>query len=332
MAAETGSGKTLAYLLPLVQQLLVNPPSVPVGGLHGIKQALKKNRLASTGSDSHGVLEKMEGERVGFMGKWPRAIVLVPTRELCAQVVGMLAPLLKGTGIKAKELWGEVELADLITMHQGDIKSGLPSKNRPDIVVMTVKCLQFNLRSKYAKMLIAHVKWIVFDEADYLFAANQKAFDAILTPFRSRDKLLLNNINDMSSLIGTETVYIFAAATIPRSAAFNKYLARYISGTKNALEIIRGEKLHKIERRLKHSFRTMSNREEKLQAVKNLLKDPKRTILFCNTAQSAADLNRELEKFKPLVCCKLVDATERLANLILFQKGESNSMSVLLHF
>lgn len=63
-AAATGSGKTLAYLLPVIQ-------------------ALKGQELLSTSSTARPVR----------VPKRPRALVMVPTRELATQIVGVLKTL-----------------------------------------------------------------------------------------------------------------------------------------------------------------------------------------------------------------------------------------------
>jgi superfamily II DNA/RNA helicase len=72
LASQTGSGKTLAYLVPTI--LKAPPPPRTRGGL-----------------DSPVTLLQHRAEEQGGLGfpkpKRPRIIVLVPSRELCDQVV-----------------------------------------------------------------------------------------------------------------------------------------------------------------------------------------------------------------------------------------------------
>jgi ATP-dependent RNA helicase DDX56/DBP9 len=127
--AKTGSGKTLSYLLPLLHKLLA---AAAVGG----------------SSSSTGL----------------RALVLVPTRELCQQVYQEITSLLEHCG-------GTLRVIQLATtMSPATLKSAMA--RIPDILVATpariAECLTHN--ALIPSSLQTSLSTLVLDEADLLFS------------------------------------------------------------------------------------------------------------------------------------------------------------------
>jgi len=116
--AQTGSGKTLAFGLPMLARLAVDD-----------------GRTASTR---------------------PRALVLVPTRELARQVADELAPLGQGLGLSVATVYGGAPIGRQIE----NLRRGV------DVVVATPGRL-LDLMDRGACAL-DHVAVVVLDEADHM--------------------------------------------------------------------------------------------------------------------------------------------------------------------
>ena len=137
--AKTGSGKTLAYCLPLLQKIL----------------------RSSESSSTPGV----------------RAVVLVPTRELCSQVYKTLQSLV----YYCDEV---VSLAVLSATRAGGRASGEKSKqelarqkamlrDRPDVIVATPAGLLTHIRNGDVKLKDS-METLVVDEADLVLSFGKK--------------------------------------------------------------------------------------------------------------------------------------------------------------
>ncbi|GAV57689.1 DEAD domain-containing protein/Helicase_C domain-containing protein [Cephalotus follicularis] len=124
--AKTGSGKTLAYLVPLLQKLYAD------SGL--------KNKLA------------------------PRAIILVPTRELCQQVYKEALSLLELCRVQLKV----VQLTISDKENVSELRTALAGP--PDILVTTPKCVAKCLSAGVLQSasISGSLQILVLDEADLL--------------------------------------------------------------------------------------------------------------------------------------------------------------------
>lgn len=120
--ARTGSGKTASFLIPMFEKLLL--------------------RKSSIGSSSN---------------KYPRALILSPTRELATQTVKFITEIGRFIEINVVSiLGGESMERQFQSMHE-----------KPDIVVATPGrfmhlCVEMELK-------LDGVEYVVFDEADRLF-------------------------------------------------------------------------------------------------------------------------------------------------------------------
>uniref|UniRef100_A0A8C3EQN2 RNA helicase n=1 Tax=Corvus moneduloides TaxID=1196302 RepID=A0A8C3EQN2_CORMO len=124
-AAETGSGKTLAYLLPLLERLLGRPEAA--------------------------------AEAAGPAA--PRGLVVLPSRELAAQVGAVAAALCAPAGLAVRGLTG------------GGAAGGLRRQLRapppgPAVLLGTPGALREALRRRF--LALERLRWMVLDEADSL--------------------------------------------------------------------------------------------------------------------------------------------------------------------
>lgn len=122
--ARTGSGKTLAYCLPLLQKIL--------------KHALKDESI--------------------------KAVILVPTRELCTQVHKTLQALV----FYASELVQTAVLSGGRLNKEELARQEAMLRDCPNIVVATPGGLLVHIRS--AKLDLKHVETLVVDEADLVLS------------------------------------------------------------------------------------------------------------------------------------------------------------------
>ena len=115
--AATGTGKTAAFLLPMLAKLLS-------------ETAPERNQPS------------------------PRALVLVPTRELCQQVYDAAAQLGKGSGVKVAQAYGGVPLESQLKAIKGGV----------DLLIATPGRLIDHLKKRTLR--IDTVSFLIFDEAD----------------------------------------------------------------------------------------------------------------------------------------------------------------------
>ncbi|MGH9100873.1 MAG: DEAD/DEAH box helicase, partial [Acidimicrobiales bacterium] len=120
--AKTGSGKTLAFGLPLLQRT--------AAALEGRGRA-RESRPAL-----------------------PRALVLLPTRELAVQVHGVLAPLAKRVGLRVVAVYGGAD----IDRQVAKLRRGA------DVIIATPGRL-IDMGDKH-ELSVAEVETLVLDEAD----------------------------------------------------------------------------------------------------------------------------------------------------------------------
>jgi len=141
--AKTGSGKTLAYCLPLLEKIL-----------------REKLSSSSSGTNYH---DNSAGVR---------AVVLVPTRELCSQVFKTLQSLV----YYCDEV---IALAELCTIRGGRDSAGNKARqkailrDKPDVIVATPAGLLAHIRSRDVT-LKESMETLVVDEADLVLSYGYK--------------------------------------------------------------------------------------------------------------------------------------------------------------
>ena len=127
--AQTGTGKTAAFVLPLIQRL---------------------TQPASTAIDPNTPLQRITHTA-------PRVLVLVPTRELAAQVLESVRTYGKHTGIRSLAVYGGVGINPQIQT----LRRGI------DILVATPGRLLDHLEQRTVDL--SKVQTLVLDEADRMF-------------------------------------------------------------------------------------------------------------------------------------------------------------------
>lgn len=133
-AAETGSGKTLAFGLPILQRLLEE------------RQKFEKN-----------VSENEEPVGKNVSGRFLRALIVTPTRELAIQVTDHLKEVAKGTNIRVISIVGGMSTE----------KQERLLRARPEIVVGTPGRLWELMSGGEIHLVELHsLSFFVLDEAD----------------------------------------------------------------------------------------------------------------------------------------------------------------------
>lgn len=145
--AKTGSGKTLAYCLPLLQKILQ--------GKETMATASNNNN-----SNNNGV----------------RAVVLVPTRELCSQVHQTLKSLIyycdevvSVAVLSAARSSSGGKNNNSKTQHELTTRQRAMLRDRPDVIVATPAGLLMHLR-KGDVTLKDSMETLVVDEADLVLS------------------------------------------------------------------------------------------------------------------------------------------------------------------
>ena len=254
--AETGSGKTLAYVLPI---------------LHRLKTL------------------ELQGNPVTVYGE-PRAIVVVPTRELGEQVAKAFKPFTHTTRLRVRALLGGT------TMEQA--KRGLQGPF--EVLVATPGRL---IRMMDAGLVtLGDVRTLVLDEADQML-----------------DHGFLPDVRRLVKACPTDRQLAMFSATVP--AAVEKLIADLFAGA----EVIRSQGSHRVVPTLTTTQQLVVG-GKRFPLLERLLgkKVEGGTILFTNTREQCDKLAGELEEAGwPCVIYRgEMDKVERRRNLKAFRDGE----------
>jgi len=225
--AETGSGKTLAFGLPLLARL--------AAGAGGAAKRLRQ----------------------------PRALVLVPTRELARQVHGELAPLASAVGLRVLAVYGGAPTQQQIRA----LRRGV------DAVVATPGRLTDLL--KQGACSLDRVQVAVLDEADHMADMGfLPAVTWLLDRIPSGGQRLLFSAtldNDIDSLV-------------------RRYLADPVRHTVTPAPDGAG-----AGRRVDHRFLTVTS-ADKVAVTAELAASPGRVLVFVRTKHGATRLARQLDE------------------------------------
>lgn len=253
--AETGSGKTLAYALPV---------------LHALKS-----------------LEN-EGDRVTVEGR-PRAVVVVPSRELGEQVTRVFKPFTHTTRLRVRSINGAtLEAGKRNIQGQFEVLVATPGR--------LLKLLECELLS------LDDVRTLVFDEADQMV-----------------DKGFLPDARRIVDACPPERQVALFAATVSKSV--QALLDELFSG----VEVIRSEGSDRLVTTLKTDNRDVPD-GKRFPVLESLLKKsaPGGTLIFTNTRAQCDQLVRELKGIGRdcVVYRGEMDKAERRANLKKFRDGK----------
>jgi ATP-dependent RNA helicase RhlE len=213
--AQTGTGKTAAFSLPMLQHL-VNTP-----------------------------FERQTGS--------PRALILVPTRELCTQISESLKSYSRGLNLAVTAIYGGVDQAEQVTA----LRAGI------DVVVATPGRLQDLMKQRLLRL--SKVEILVLDEAD-----------------RMLDMGFLDDIQEIIRSIPAKKQTMMFSATMPESIA---ELARSILKNPKRVQVTPvSSTVEKIRQRV-----IFCKQPDKFQLLKKLLKEDKGMVLVFTKTKTTAD-------------------------------------------
>ena len=236
IAAETGSGKTLAYLAPII---------------HLLKQEQTILNVETRVSR-------------------PRALILVPTAELCIQVLAVAKSLAHTTKFRARAIYKGLPGVKL--------KSALESPN--EILISTPMTLF--LQKKYNNISLEDLAYLVFDEHDTLFDSS----------FLGINEIILKSLNLRTSPLSEEGIQVVVAG-----ASLSTYVKKRIVSQIPEVEFIQSEGLHKVLPHVEQRFyRCLPGDKEKtiLKVISN--NSNLKTLIFCNTIDSVEWLGHHLSQ------------------------------------
>jgi ATP-dependent RNA helicase RhlE len=254
--AETGSGKTLAYALPV---------------LHLLK-----------------TLEN-EGKQVTASSQ-PRAVVVVPTRELGEQVSKVFKPFTHTTRLRVRTVLGGTTLEIAKRNITGPFEVLVATPGR------LVKLLDRRLLN------LTDVRILVFDEADQML-----------------DQGFLPDAGRIVGACPDEHQQALFSATV--SPAVQTLMSKLFVGA----EVIRSEGSHKLVATLTTKNRTVTN-GKRFPLLETLLVEQVQggTLIFTNTREQCDKLAVELKKngHACVIYRGEMDKVERRANLKAFRDGK----------
>jgi superfamily II DNA/RNA helicase len=254
--AETGSGKTLAYALPI---------------LHRLKTL------------------ELQGKPVTVYGE-PRAIVVVPTRELGEQVAKAFKPFTHTTRLRVRSLLGGTTMEQAKRSLQGPFEVLVATPGR------LIKMMEAGL------VTLGDVRTLVLDEADQML-----------------DHGFLPDVRRIVKDCPPERQLAMFSATVP--PAVEKLIADLFADA----EVIRSLGSHRVVASLTTIQETVVG-GKRFPLLERLLdkKVEGGTILFTNTREQCDKLAGELEEagWPCVVYRGEMDKMERRRNLKAFREGD----------
>jgi superfamily II DNA/RNA helicase len=297
-AAETGSGKTLAYLLPMINKIK--------------DQEMKASTFSSITTDNKAVVLEDQLEKkartqallkspIRLLNR-PRAIVLLPSRELVEQVLSV-----------SKHLCHFAKFRPIaITSHKNRRFVRKTLLMPADLVVATPAGLLDYIENKHISL--SETRYLVIDEADTMFC---KGFDKDVTSIIKQIKRLNETQNNRPYQI------IVVTATLPKTV--NELLSKELPSMKR----ITSYSLHKSLPSLSHNFIDLKIfNYNKYEAIIQTLKAHSEfasTMIFCNRKITAEHLEKYLYSKSFPVVGLYGDIDDRTTKLESFRNQESHA-------
>lgn len=255
-ASQTGTGKTLSYLLPLLHQLKM-------------EELKAKTRLTTI--------------------KRPRAVILVPSRELAQQVEEVCklfvydVPLVVESFFVGKEYSTERKYS----------KSGI------DILITTPERFENHWTKK--NIYISRLTHVVIDELDTLLDAGDEDFLARLIKIMLKRNLEEEEESQVNNTQEIKRQIILASTT--STPSIDKFLDKVFSGYDGSsfVKIIDKSTNHNLSN-VKHEFVQITNYDKLPTLLKiindnsKLFKENLSMIIFCNNVDCTRKLGLFLEE------------------------------------
>jgi superfamily II DNA/RNA helicase len=254
--AETGSGKSLAYLVPLMLRV-------------------KQLEVASSGSgSSSGVTQ--EG---GALGMRPRAVVVVPTRELVTQVTTVAKRLAHVYKLRIRSL----SAAHSERVEANALVSRASAVAACDLLVTTPG--RFAAHRASRSLFVSEIAFAAFDEADVLCDRGFRAdLDRIVTP------LLAKRTRDGA----TACQFSMCGATLTNEL---RLYARQTFGSR--LTVIETPSLHHSVASARHEFLSV-DRQNKLKTLTRVVRacraNGEVALVFCGSVDSCRFVAHEFDE------------------------------------
>ncbi|TPX36864.1 hypothetical protein SeMB42_g06996 [Synchytrium endobioticum] len=274
-AAETGSGKTMAYLAPIFSLLkthenqraaaTVSSSSSNISNSTAISETLTD--LDSTITTVLNLDPSSAPPTTARLSKPrnPRAIILVPTRELVSQIRTLAAQCSHTCKLQTVALTSALSHARI---------EATLAKQPLDVIISTPGLLARLIASN--QIYLTALQYLVIDEADTVLDPRQ-GFDAELAT-------ILNVINHRPGMPKNARIKpLFVTATLPRS------VSTYLSSNYPALTRLVTPRLHKTRPRLTQKFVHVTTRQEGnarlAKFIKDAVKTNERILVFANTVE-----------------------------------------------
>ncbi|BBH15892.1 RNA helicase [Nocardioides baekrokdamisoli] len=218
---RTGSGKTYAFLLPMVARLADGSKARP---------------------------------------KAPRALILAPTRELVGQIVESLEPLLAGTGLTVRTIFGGVGQNPQVDA----LRKGV------DIVVACPGRLEDLIKQGHCTL--GSVEITVIDEADHM-----------------ADLGFLPGVRRLLAATPRNGQRLFFSATLDKAvdALVKQFLTNPVTHEADSAQSPVATMVHHV---------LHIERDQRLAILTDLVSAPGRTVVFTRTKHGAKGLARQLNR------------------------------------
>ena len=284
--AQTGSGKTLAYMLPILQRLL----------------AFTAEQSSPPSRNTFGTL----------------AIVLLPTRELCAQVSQCISQLLIFKSSKFKH-W-------MVSGHitGGDNRSSEKARLRAGVTILCAtpgRCLDHLKNTK--SWDTSHTSWLVLDEADRLLELGFKdTLQEIVEELNQRrDKSKIQGLPTRRQIILCSATVNDRVKEVVGNTMTNPLLIHTENNSKTTFLAANDEKEYQMDelvappQQLKQNFIVMPTKL-RLVVLIGLL----RSLLQCSSAENPSKI------IVFYSCCDSVDFHHHLFTNV-SQEGQNDNAS-----
>lgn len=285
LSAATGTGKTLAYMLPVVA-------------------CIKRDEDVAS---------------IATRPARPRALILAPTRELAAQILGIAKALCHHAKFRVVGILGGRKQSLARKALEGNV----------DVVVAAPGRLQLALQNEWLRL--TDVRYVVIDEADTLIDSDNgfgEDLEAVLAPLLQRHQRSTSKAGSAAAATTDAPLvqYVLAGATIP--AAAQHRIRQLFPGAKP----LSARSLHRLPPSLRQEFvRVGGEPDAKHDALLRILRDlghgaegashasalqPPSEPITANTTMRRATEHLQQPARKVIVFCNTVPSARSTAHFL----------------